>query len=331
MAGVSSNKSVVLITGGAGYIGSHSNKLFSNEGYETVVFDNLSNGHRELAAYGTFFSGDLTSPEDIQRCLRTYSVESVIHFAGFAYVGESVEKPALYYRNNIVSTLNLLDCMRECGVHNIVFSSTCSTYGIPQEVPITEDHPQHPINPYGRSKLTVEHILKDYEQAYGIQHVILRYFNVAGADPDGEMGEWHVPETHLIPLVIEAAKGTRPGIDIYGTDYDTPDGTCIRDYIHVADLSNAHVRAMEYMLDSGKSDCFNLGNGNGFSVREVVGAVEDVTGVRVRTRDVQRRPGDPPVLISSAEKAEQTLDWRKKYPDLETIIEHAWVWHRNRR
>ncbi len=318
---------MILILGGAGYIGSHANKLFNRRGYETVVFDNLVYGHRSFAKWGDFFLGDLADREQIRNCFKQYPIEAVMHFCAYTYVGESVVDPAKYYRNNLVNTINLLDTMREFNVRFIVFSSTCSTYGTPSYIPIDEDHPQVPVNPYGWSKFMVERILEDYDRAYGIKHVNLRYFNAAGADPEAEIGELHDPETHLIPLVLDAAVGKRPDIKIFGTDYDTPDGTCIRDYIHVADLSDAHILALEYLRGVGSSESFNLGNDTGFSVREVIGMAEKVTGRIITATETKRREGDPAVLISSSRKAHDILGWRPQFAELETIIGTAWNWH----
>jgi UDP-glucose 4-epimerase len=251
-----------------------------------------------------------------------------MHFSGYAYVGESVVDPSKYYHNNVANTLNLLDVMREFHVNCFIFSSSCVIYGIPHQIPITEDHPQHPINPYGKSKLMVEQILRDFDSAYSLNHVNLRYFNAAGADPDAEIGESHNPETHLIPLVLDAAQGKSEDIKIFGTDYDTPDGTCIRDYIHVTDLADAHLKGLLYLMNDGKSDSFNLGNGNGFSVREVIETARRVTGKGIKATAWERRAGDPPVLIGSSDKAKQILDWKPHYNDLSTIIETAWNWQK---
>jgi UDP-glucose 4-epimerase len=319
---------MILVTGGAGYVGSHTNKLLSQHDYATVVFDNLIYGHREFVKWGKFFLGDLANKEDLRNCFRTYSFEAVMHFSGYAYVGESVVDPSKYYQNNVANTLNLLDVMREFHVKYCIFSSSCVTYGIPHQIPITEDHPQHPINPYGKSKLMVEQILRDFDSAYGLNHVNLRYFNAAGADPDSEIGENHNPETHLIPLVLYAAQGKREDVKIFGTDYDTPDGTCIRDYIHVTDLADAHLQGLRYLMNGGKSDSFNLGNGKGFSVREVVETARRVTAKDIKATSWERRAGDPPVLIGSADKAMQVLNWKPHYNDLSTIIETAWNWHK---
>ncbi|MDQ7787023.1 MAG: UDP-glucose 4-epimerase GalE [Thermodesulfovibrionales bacterium] len=318
---------MILIVGGAGYIGSHVNKLFSLRGYRTVVFDNLVYGHREFVKWGEFFFGDLAGKEQIRRCFREYAIDAVMHFSAFAYVGESVVDPAKYYLNNVANTLNLLEVMREFQVRHFIFSSTCATYGIPGTIPIPEDHPQKPVNPYGRSKLMIEEILKDYDSAYGIKHINLRYFNAAGADPDAEIGEQHDPETHLIPLTIEAALGRREDIRIFGTDYPTKDGTCIRDYIHVMDLADVHMKALEYVKNRETSDSFNLGNGTGHSVREVIDTVRRISSRDFRVIETERRAGDPPVLIGSSQKAITTLGWRPQFADIGMIVETAWRWH----
>lgn len=319
---------MILIVGGAGYIGSHTNKLLNQRGYETVVFDNLIYGHREFVKWGKFYLGDLNDKEQIRECFRQYPIKTVMHFSAFAYVGESVIDPAKYYRNNVANTLNLLDVMREFGVNYFIFSSTCATYGIPEKIPITEDHPQRPVNPYGKSKLMIEQILADYDRAYGIKHINLRYFNAAGADSDGKIGEWHDPETHLIPLTIYAALGINDNIKIFGTDYPTRDGTCIRDYIHVTDLADAHIRALEILYHTNESESFNLGNGNGYSVREVINIVKRVTKKDFKVIETERREGDPPVLISSSKRAEEMLRWMPECKDIESIIETAWRWYR---
>jgi UDP-glucose 4-epimerase len=276
--------------------------------------------------WGVFEEGDLGEINDIRRVFKKYPITAVMQFAAFTYVGESVEDPQKYYLNNLRNTMNLLEVMLEENVKQFVFSSTCATYGEPKEIPITEDHPQNPINPYGRGKLMVEQILSDYSHAYNLQYASLRYFNAAGADPDGEIGELHQPESHLIPLILDVALGKRDDIKIFGTDYPTPDGTCIRDYIHVMDLADAHIKALEYLRDGGMSDVFNLGNGKGFSVREVIDAAEKVTGKKIKATETGRRPGDPPVLVGSALKAREVLDWQPRYGDLSLIIETAYRW-----
>lgn len=317
----------VLVCGGAGYIGSHINKQLNKEGYETVVFDNLVYGHREAVKWGHFVQGDLSRMEEIERVFKQYKIEAVFHFAAYAYVGESVEKPEKYYYNNVANTLNLLHVMKKYGCNKIIFSSTCATYGEPERIPITEDMKQSPINPYGASKLMVERIFQDYSKAYDLKFVVLRYFNAAGADPDGEIGESHSPETHLIPLVLDAAGGKREDIKVFGTDYDTPDGSCIRDYIHVYDLATAHLLALHYLEEGKESDFFNLGNALGTSVFEVVEAVRKVTGREFKVIRADRRAGDPAKLVGSSEKAQKVLKWKPVYGDIDTIVEHAWKWH----
>ncbi len=305
---------MILIVGGAG----------------TVVFDNLSFGHTDFVKWGIFHGGDLSNIDNIREVFKKYPIDAVMHFAAFTYVGESVEDPQKYYLNNLRNTLNLLQVMLEEEVKYFVFSSTCATYGNPEEIPITESHPQNPINPYGKAKLMVEQVLADYSQAYDLNYVSLRYFNAAGADPDAEIGELHEPETHLIPLILDAATGRRENIQIFGTDYPTPDGTCIRDYIHVMDLADAHIKALEYLQSGGESEVFNLGNGQGFSVREVIETARKVTGRKIEVEGVDRRPGDPPVLVGSSDKAREILDWNPQYHDLSLIIETAWKWHQKR-
>jgi UDP-glucose 4-epimerase len=318
---------MILIAGGAGYIGSHANKILNKKGCETVVYDNLSRGHKEFAKWGHFVLGDLEDKDQLRRCFETYPIDAVMHYCAFCYVGESVDNPAKYYRNNVVNTLNLLDVMVEYGVKYFIFSSTCATYGNPLQVPMTEDHPQQPINPYGKSKLMIEQILKDYDTAYGMRYVCLRYFNAAGADPDGEIGEWHEPEPHLIPLALQVAAGEREHIQIYGTDYDTPDGTCIRDYVHINDLATAHLLALEHLQSGAPSSAFNLGNGKGFSVKEVLNEVRRITGKNIVAVETSRRAGDAPVLVGSSEKAIKILKWQPAYNSLTEIIETAWQWH----
>lgn len=317
----------ILITGGAGYIGSHVNKGLSAKGYDTLVLDNLVTGRKEAVKWDEFVLADLANKEQLRLVFAHNNIQAVMHFAAFAYVGESVADPQKYYNNNVGNTLNLLQIMMEFGVRICVFSSTCATYGWPEKIPITENHPQNPINPYGRSKLMIENILSDYASAYGLRYASLRYFNAAGADPEGNIGEYHDPETHLIPLVLDAALGRSKYITIYGTDYETPDGTCIRDYIHVTDLSQAHNQALEYLLQGGKSDVFNLGNGNGYSVREVIACARQVTQRDIPVLEGPRRPGDPAVLVGGSEKACVKLGWNQQYNDLAQIIDTAWIWH----
>ena len=317
----------ILVCGGAGYIGSHINMLLAQNGFQTVVFDNLVYGHREAVKWGDFIQGDLNSSESLESVFRQYPIDAVFHFAAYAYVGESVREPEKYYQNNVSNTLNLLRVMRKYGCNHIIFSSTCATYGEPEKTPITEEQPQKPINPYGASKLMVERIFKDYSAAYGLKFVVFRYFNAAGADPDGEIGESHNPETHLIPLILDAASGKRPDIQVFRTDYPTPDGSCIRDYVHVADLADAHLRALRYLENGGESDFFNLGNASGTSVLEAIEAVRRVTGRDFKVTLAGRRPGDPAKLTGSAEKARRVLGWNPVYSDIDTIVRHAWNWH----
>lgn len=317
----------VLVCGGAGYIGSHVNKQLNKEGYETVVFDNLIYGHRDAVKWGHFVQGDLKNIDEIEAVFQKYSIEAVFHFAAYAYVGESVKEPEKYYYNNVANTLNLLHVMKKYGCNKIIFSSTCATYGEPERVPITEDMQQSPINPYGASKLMVETIFQDYSKAYDLKFVVLRYFNAAGADPEGEIGESHIPETHLIPLVLDAASGKRQDIKVFGTDYDTPDGSCIRDYIHVYDLATAHLLALHYLEEGKESNFFNLGNALGTSVLEVVESVKKVTNRKFRVTMTDRREGDPAKLVGSSEKAQKVLGWEPVYGDIDTIVEHAWKWH----
>ena len=320
----------ILVTGGAGYIGSHASKALARAGYLPVVFDNLSRGHREAVRWGPFVEGDLADRLCLRAALAEHRVVAVMHFAAYAEVGQSVADPALYYRNNLIGTLSLLDAMREAGVGEIVFSSTCAIYGTPDAVPIGESAPHRPVNPYGETKLATERALRWYGGAYGIRSASLRYFNAAGADLEGELGEAHEPETHLIPLVLQAALGQRPHIEVFGTDYPTPDGTAIRDYVHVEDLAMAHLRALEHLRAEGASIAVNLGTGCGHSVREVIAAVERVSGCRVPVRDAARRLGDPPALVADPALATELLGWRPKYSDLETIIRTALAWHTNR-
>lgn len=317
----------ILICGGAGYIGSHVNKQLNVEGYQTVVFDNLIYGHKEAVKWGNFEYGDLGNIDMIEHIFRKYKIDAVFHLAAYAYVGESMLEPEKYYHNNVVNTLNLLHIMKKYECNKIIFSSSCATYGEPEKTPVTEDMPQHPINPYGVTKLMVERILKDYSKAYGLRFVVLRYFNAAGADPDGEIGESHNPETHIIPLTLDAASGERKDIRIFGTDYDTPDGSCIRDYIHVYDLATAHLLALHYLEQGRQSDFFNLGNSCGTSVLEVINSVKRITGREFQVSFCNRRIGDPVKLVGSSEKARKILGWQPVYEDIDTIVRHAWKWH----
>ena len=322
---------MILVTGGAGYIGSHINKMLYQNGYETVVFDNLVYGHREAVKWGTLETGDLADTNRLEEIFVKYDIDAVFHFAAYAYVGESVKNPRKYYNNNVVNTLHLLDVMIKHNVKYIVFSSTCATYGAPEEVPITEEMKQAPINPYGASKLMIERILDDYHGAYGLNYCCLRYFNAAGADPESEIGESHTPETHLIPLILAAAAGDRENVRVFGTDYPTRDGSCIRDYIHVTDLADAHMKALDYLKNKGESACFNLGNCTGNSVLEVIRAAKEITGKDIPVVLDERRQGDPPILVGSAKKAERVLGWKPQYGDIKTILEHAWRWYRIKR
>jgi UDP-glucose 4-epimerase len=320
----------VLVTGGAGYIGSHAVRALKKSGFKTLVLDNLIYGHAEFVEPDELIKGDLADVELLDRVFQSNKIEAVLHFAAYAYVGESVSNPSKYYHNNVGCTLNLLDAMVKYHVNHIIFSSTCASYGEPIHIPIDERHPQQPINPYGRSKLMVEQILEDYDRAYMIKSVRLRYFNAAGADTDGGIGEDHNPETHLIPLILDVAINNRPHISIFGTDYDTPDGTCIRDYIHVSDLAEAHVLALKYLQNGGETDYFNLGNGNGFSVKEVIDVARKVTGKEIPAVYADRRPGDPGELVGSSKKIKEVLGWSPKFANLETIIQTAWQWHKTR-
>ena len=317
----------ILVCGGAGYIGSHINKQLHKEGYETIVFDNLIYGHKEAVKWGKLVVGDLKNVGEIEDVFKNNQIDAVFHFAAYAYVGESVDHPEKYYYNNVANTLNLLHVMMKYGCNRIIFSSTCATYGEPEKVPITEDMPQNPINPYGATKLMVERIFQDYHKAYGLQYVVLRYFNAAGADPDGEIGENHNPETHIIPLVLDAASGKRPDIKVFGTDYDTPDGSCIRDYIHVYDLATAHLLALHHLEARKESQFFNLGNEKGTSVLEVVDSVKRVTRRNLKVTLTDRRPGDPAKLVGSSQKAQEVLGWKPIYGDIDAIVGHAWKWH----
>lgn len=324
-----SNK--ILVTGGAGYIGSHTCKMLKNQGYEPVVYDNLSRGHSWAIKWGPLVKGDLQETERIVRTLQEHQIQAVIHFAAYAYVGESVQKPELYYENNFGGSLSLLKAMQKAGTKKIVFSSSCATYGNPQKEFLTEDHPQNPINPYGQSKLMVEKLLQDSVQAWGLEAVALRYFNAAGADPDGEIGEAHDPETHLIPLAIQAGLGKKNEISVFGNDYPTPDGTGLRDYIHVNDLASAHIAALKQLLDNKITfEAFNLGTGHGYSVLQVIDKVSEVLGRKVPTRIIGRREGDPPKLVADATKAFKSLGWKAQCSDLESLITTAAQWEKNR-
>jgi len=317
----------VLVTGGAGYIGSHTCKALAKAGYIPVTIDNLVYGHRSAVKWGPFVEGDLADEELLRQVMHDYKVQAVMHFAAYAYVGESMQTPGKYFRNNVTNTLNLLNAMVYSGVQKIVFSSSCATYGMPQQLPINESHPQCPVNPYGESKLFVEKALRWYDNAHSIRSASLRYFNAAGADLDGEIGEDHNPETHLIPLVIQNALSQQKNVQIFGTDYDTSDGSAVRDYIHVTDLATAHVKAIDHLTEDGNSVFLNLGTGKGYSVKEVIKMVEEVSGNRINVDEVSRRAGDPPVLVAQCDLANELFCWEPQCSDLKTIISSALHWH----
>jgi UDP-arabinose 4-epimerase len=317
----------VLVVGGAGYIGSHTCKALAAAGYVPVTYDNLVYGQRSAIRWGPFVHGDISDRSALDAAIRTWQPEAVLHFAAFAYVGESVTNPGKYYRNNFAGTLTLLEAMRDAGVGQFVFSSTCATYGVPYCVPISEDHLQNPINAYGASKLMIERMLQDFDMAHGLSSISLRYFNAAGADPECEIGEAHDPETHLIPLVLDAAAGVRPNVTVFGTDYPTPDGTCVRDYIHVTDLAQAHVLALQALQGGAPTTTYNLGNGVGFSVRQIIDVVQQVTGLTVPVVFGPRRAGDPPALVGDASRIRAALGWAPQHADLADIIGTAWRWH----
>jgi UDP-glucose 4-epimerase len=330
---MSSEKCTILVTGGAGYIGSHAVLALVAAGYEVVILDNLVYGHRDLVEkvlQVKLIQGDTSDRLLLSELFKSHDFAAVMHFSAYTYVGESVVNPDKYYRNNVIGTLVLLETMLAASVKKFIFSSTCATYGVPQYIPITEDHPQHPISPYGTTKLMIEQILADFDIAYGFKSVRFRYFNAAGANPDGLLGEDHNPESHLIPLVLLTALGKRESISIFGTDYPTADGTCIRDYVHVSDLADAHVLGLEHLLKGGDSEVFNLGNGNGFSVREVIAAAKEATGINIPVKECDRRAGDSSILIGSSEKAREILHWRPRYPSIQDIVVHAWQWHQKR-
>jgi UDP-arabinose 4-epimerase len=321
----------VLVTGGAGYIGSQTCKALAAAGHTAVAVDNLIYGHRWAVRWGPLEVGDISDRAFLDDVIARYKPQAVIHFAAYAYVRESTRDPGRYYRNNVAGTLSLLEAMRDHGIPHIIFSSTCATYGNPETTPMAEGHPQHPINAYGASKLMGERMLADFQAAHGLGWVALRYFNAAGADPDGELGEEHDPETHLIPLALQAALQGAPVLRVFGDDYPTPDGSCIRDYIHVSDLADAHVRSLSYLRDGGESGAFNLGTGKGASVFQVIDCIEHVSGRSVPREIVERRAGDPSVLYADAQKAQQLLGWTPRYRELSETIEHAWRWLESRR
>ena len=315
----------ILVVGGAGYIGLHIVKMLGRHGCSVTTLDDLSSGHRDAVLCGDFVQGDMGDRAVLDAVL-SRGFDAVMHFASFIQVGESVQQPAKYYQNNVVNTLALLDAMRAHGVDRFIFSSTAATFGEPRYSPMDERHPQQPINPYGRTKLMVEQVLADYEQAYGLRSVSLRYFNAAGADPEGQLGERHEPETHLIPLVLQAASGRRPHIGVYGRDYDTPDGTCVRDYIHIEDLCSAHWLALQSLMGGAGSQAYNLGNGQGFSVQEVIDTAQQVTGRSIAVVNGPRRAGDPARLVADSSLIREKLGWQPRYADLATIVAHAWAW-----
>jgi len=321
----------ILVTGGAGYIGSHMVKSLLDAGLDVVIVDNLSGGYRDAVLGGIFVQGDISDPQVIHDVLTQYRVSAVMHFASYIQVGESVTDPGKYYRNNLANTVLLLETMRACGVKKLIFSSSAAVYGEPGMMPIPESHPKSPLNPYGRSKWIVEQILADLDRACDFKSVSLRYFNAAGAHPSGLLGERHEPETHLIPLVLRAASGGAPDVKVFGNDYNTPDGTCIRDYVHVVDLCQAHLLALENLLNDGESAAFNLGNGSGFSVQEVIATAERVTGRNIPVTVAPRRPGDPARLVADSAMVRMRLGWRPRYELLDTIIEHAWACEQKRR
>ncbi len=330
---MSQAKPKILVTGGAGYIGSHAVLALQRAGYGVVVLDSLEYGHRELVEdilKVELVVGDINDRTTLDQLFATHNIAAVIHLAAYIAVGESVSEPAKYYRNNVSGTLTLLNAMLAAQVNKIVFASTCSIFGMPKQVPMTEDHPQDPINPYATTKWMVERMLADFDRAYNLRSVVFRFFNASGANPEGLIGEDHNPETHLIPLVLLTALGKRESISIWGTDYPTPDGTCLRDYIHVSDLAHAHLLGVEYLLEGGKSEAFNLGNGNGFSVRQVIETARTVTDRDINVLECDRRPGDPPILVGSSDKAKKILGWCPQYPDLSKIISDAWQWHQQR-
>ncbi|MEM6502794.1 MAG: UDP-glucose 4-epimerase GalE [Cyanobacteria bacterium P01_C01_bin.89] len=323
----------ILVTGGAGYIGSHAVLALKQASYDVVILDNLSCGHQDLVdsvLKVELIKGDISDRPLLDQLFRERKIDGIMHFAAYIEVGESVQNPGKYYQNNVFGTLTLLEAAVAAGIDKFIFSSTCATYGVPETLPIPDDHPQNPMSPYGTSKLMVEQILGDFEVAHGVRSVCFRYFNAAGADPEGRLGEDREHETHLVPLVLRTAMGKRDFISIYGTDYDTPDGTCVRDYIHVSDLADAHVLGLQYLLKGGESTKFNLGNGNGFSVKEIIETSKDITGKNFTVKVSDRRPGDAPTLVGSAERAVNILGWQPKYADIDSIIAHAWKWHQNR-
>lgn len=318
----------ILVTGGAGYIGSHIVKCLGEKGYDVVVYDNLSKGHRAAVLYGTLLVGDLANTSLLNQVIQDFKPDAVMHFAASIEVGESVKKPVQYYHNNTANTINLLDVLLRHDIHNFIFSSTAAVYGNPENVPVTEDAGIKPINPYGQAKAFAEKVMEDISASGSFRYVALRYFNAAGADPRGRIGERHDPESHLIPLVLKTAKGEQEAIKVYGSDYPTPDGTCIRDYIHVEDLADAHLLALEYLRESGMSNVFNCGYGHGYSVKQVIDEAKKVTGTDFKVEHAGRRAGDPPILVADNSKIKKTLNWTPRYDSLEYIVKTAWEWER---
>jgi UDP-glucose 4-epimerase len=317
---------MILIVGGAGYIGSHINKDLNKKGYQTLILDDLSSGKEALVKWGKLVVGSLGDEAVLEKIFSENKIETVMHFGAFKAAGESVVNPEKYYFNNVANTLTLLKVMKKHGVGKFIFSSSAAVYGVPQYNPMDEKHPKSPINPYGRTKLMVEEILEDYSVAYGLKYVALRYFNAAGADPEVEVGEWPGGCANLIPVIFDVVSGRKPELKVFGTDYETTDGTCIRDYIHVSDLADAHVKAVEYLNNGGTSDKFNLGNGNGFSVKEVINIAKEVTGVDFKVVEAERRPGDPAILMADSKKAREVLGWQPIHQDLREIVETGWKW-----
>jgi UDP-glucose 4-epimerase len=317
----------VLVTGGAGYIGAHCCKELRLQGYNPITIDNLVYGHAEFVKWGDFYKGDIGNPAHLHDCLEKNHIDAVMHFAAYSYVGESVEFPLKYYTNNVFNAIQLLNTLLERKIRYFILSSSCATYGNPESIPIDENHGKNPVNPYGRTKRAIEEILEDLDATGELKYTSLRYFNAAGADPEGQIGEDHTPETHIIPLTLDVAANRREVIHVFGTDYDTQDGTCIRDYIHVTDLARAHVLALESLMKDNRSDVFNLGQGQGYSVLEIIEKVQVITGKKIEKVISDRRPGDPPVLIASNEKAVQKLGWKPEFSDIEHIIQTAWNWH----
>ena len=318
----------ILVIGGAGYIGSSTSKALAAAGHNVTVYDNLSTGHRDLVKWGPLIEGDALDAERLRSCMKNVRPDGILHFAAFSLVGESVQNPGKYFRNNVGGTLNILEAMRDTNVRNIVVSSTAAVYGVPEVMPITEESPASPINPYGETKLFMERMLADFARAHGISWTALRYFNACGAHMSGKIGEAHNPETHLIPIVLQVPNGQRDHVSIFGDDYPTRDGTCVRDYIHVTDLASAHILAAEYLMNGGENNVFNLGNGVGFTVKEIIDTAEKVVGKPIKCEMAARRDGEPAQLVASSEKAKTVLGWKPKYDDIETIIGSAWNWHK---